>query len=143
MNTKSLNNYKAVFDGGGTQYCVAETIKEAAELFTEDQQQEPVLMQRTGTGVKVIVPEPELAFVTKVGETEHTAGCRAYPSGGNVVRGQKLFLSAVAADGYNFVGWFQDGVAEALSTEPEAEIAVSSDSKVPATITYEARFQLQ
>lgn len=143
MNTKSLNNYKGVFDSGGTQYCVAETIEEAAKLFAEDQQQEPVLIHRTGVGVKVIVPEPELSFVTKVGETEYTAGCRAYPSGGNVVRGQKLFLSAVAADGYDFVGWFQDGGAEALSTEPETEIAVSSDSKVPATITYEARFQLQ
>jgi uncharacterized repeat protein (TIGR02543 family) len=142
MNTKSLNNYKGVFDGGGTQFCVAETITEAAELFTEDQGQEPVLLQRTGTGVKVIVPDPELAFVTKVGDTEYTAGCRAYPSKGDVVRGQKLFLSAVTADGYTFKGWYQDGVTEPLSTDEECEVTVSSDSKVPVTITYEARFEL-
>lgn len=142
MNTKSLNNYKGVFDGGGTQYCVAETITEAAGLFTEDQGQEPVLLQRTGTGVKVIVPDPELTFVTKVGETEYAAGCRAYPSKGDVVRGQKLFLSAVVADGYTFKGWYQDGITEPLSVDEECEISVSSDSKVPVTITYEARFEL-
>ena len=142
MNTKSLNNYKGVFDGGGTQFCVAGTITEAAGLFTDEQGQEPVLLQRTGTGVKVIVPDPELSFVTKVGETESAAGCRAYPSKGDVVNGQKLFLSAVTADGYTFKGWYQDSSATPLSTDEECEVTVSSDSKVPTVITYEARFEL-
>lgn len=140
MTVKSLNHYKGLYDGGATTFCDAQTIVEAAELLTNTEGLEPTLLQKVGTGIKVVVPDAALAFTTNVEETAHTAGCRAYPSGGNVTRGQKLFLSAVAADGYKFIGWYQGDTL--LSAEAEAEVVVESIATVPTTIVYEAKFQL-
>ena len=139
MTVKSLNHYKGTYDGGTTTFCDASDIIEAATLLSSDGL-EPSLLQRVGTGIKVVVPDASLAFKTSVEETAYTAGCRAYPSGGNVIRGQKLFLSAVASDGYKFTGWYQGEVL--LSADAEAEVEVESTATVPAVINYEARFQI-
>lgn len=139
MTTKLLNHYKGLFDGGAADFCDATTMVEAAQLLVKDGI-EPTLLQRVGTGIKVLVPDAPLSFKTSVGETEHTAGCRAYPSGGEVVRGQKLFLSAVAADGYSFTGWYNG--TDLVSAELEAEVTVESDATLPSVITYEAKFKL-
>ena len=124
MTVKSLNHYKGTYDGGTTTFCDASDIIEAATLLSSDGL-EPSLLQRVGTGIKVVVPDASLAFKTSVDETAHTAGCRAYPSGGNVIRGQKLFLSAVASDGYKFTGWYQGEVL--LSADAEAEVEVERE----------------
>lgn len=139
MSIKLLNSYQATYEGGATALCNAQTMEEAAKILT-DNTQEPSVLQKTGVGIKVSVPDPALAFTTEVAETEYTAGCRSYPkNGGQVKAGDTVFLSAVAAEGYNFVGWYQG--ATKLSEEAEAAVVVESTSPVPAVIVYEAKFE--
>lgn len=139
MTTKLLNHYKGLFDGGAADFCDASTMVAAAELLVKDGI-EPTLLQRVGTGIKVLVPDAPLSFKTSVEATAYAAGCRAYPSGGEVVRGQKLFLSAAKGDGYSFAGWYNG--ADLISAELEAEVTVESDTTLPSVITYEAKFNL-
>lgn len=136
MTTKLLNHYKGMYEGNAVAFCDAETMEDAVRIFSEEV--EPNLVQKTGAGIKVIVPDASLAFKTDVDDTAYASGCRAYPSGGAVERGQKVFLSAVAAEGYTFEGWYQGETL--LSKEEEAEVTVASTASVPSIITYEARF---
>lgn len=140
MSVKMLNSYKATYVGGATALCNAQTMEEAAKILSEENQ-EPSVLQKTGSGIRVSVPDPALAFTTVVGDaTAYTAGCRSYPEhGGQVKAGDTVFLTAVAAEGYNFVGWYQ-GTTK-LSEDAEAAVVVESASPVPAVIEYEARFE--
>lgn len=139
MATKMLNSYKATYVGGATALCNAQTMEEAAKILSEDNQ-EPSVLQKTGTGIRVSVPDPALAFTTTVDATAYAAGCRSYPAhGGQVKAGDTVFLSAIAVEGYNFVGWYQG--ATKLSEDAEAAVVVESASPVPAVIEYEARFE--
>lgn len=139
MSIKLLNSYEATYEGGGKALCNAQTMEEAAKVLSEEF--EPSILQRTAAGIKVLVPDPALAFTTQVSDdTAYEAGCRSYPAnGGQVKAGDTVFLTAVAAEGYNFVGWYQG--ATKLSEDVEAAIVVESASPVPAVITYEARFE--
>ena len=140
MSVTMLNSYKATYVGGATGLCNAQTMEEAAKILTEGNQ-EPSVLQKTGSGIRVSVPDPALAFTTKVSDdTAYAAGCRSYPeNGGQVKAGDTVFLSAVAAEGYNFTGWYQG--ATKLSDAVEAAVVVESASSVPAMITYEAHFE--
>lgn len=138
MSTKLLNSYTATYEGGATAVCNAQTMEEAAGILSDDL--EPSILQKTGAGIKVSIPDPALAFTTSVADAAYTAGCRAYPAnGGSVEAGDTVFLSAVPVEGYNFVGWYQGETL--VSSEAEAAIVVTSTSAVPAVITYEARFE--
>ena len=140
MAIKLLNSYQATYEGGATALCNALTMEEAAKILT-DASQEPSVLQKTGAGIRVSIPDPAIAFTTAVeSEAAYTAGCRSYPvNGGQVKIGDTVFLSAVAAEGYNFVGWYQG--ATKLSDEAEAAVVVESTSPVPAIIVYEAHFE--
>ena len=140
MSVKMLNSYKATYVGGATALCNAQTMEEAAKILSEENQ-EPSVLQKTGAGIRVSVPDPALAFTTKVADdTAYTAGCRSYPeNGGQVKAGDTVFLTAVAAEGYNFTGWYQG--ATKLSDDVEAAVVVESASPVPAVIIYEAHFE--
>ena len=139
MSTKLLNGYEATYEGGAKAMCNAQTMEEAAKILSDDT--EPSILQKVAAGIRVSVPDPALAFTTEVvDETAHTAGCRAYPEhGGQVKAGDTVFLSAVAAEGYNFVGWYQG--ATKLSDDAETAVVVESASPVPAIIVYEAHFE--
>ena len=138
MSVRTLNSYKATFVGGATALCNAQTMEEAAKILSEEQ--EPSILQKTGSGIRVSVPDPALAFTTVVDATAYAAGCRSYPAhGGQVKAGDTVFLSAIPAEGYNFVGWYQ-GTTK-LSEDTEAAVVVESASPVPAVIEYEARFE--
>ena len=138
MSVRTLNSYKATYVGGATALCNAQTMEEAAKILSEEQ--EPSILQKTGSGIKVSVPDPALAFTTVVDATAYAAGCRSYPAhGGQVKAGDTVFLSAIPAEGYNFVGWYQ-GTTK-LSEDTEAAVVVESASPVPAVIEYEARFE--
>ena len=138
MSVRTLNSYKATFVGGATALCNAQTMEEAAKILSEEQ--EPSILQKTGSGIRVSVPDPALAFTTIVDATAYAAGCRSYPAhGGQVKAGDTVFLSAIPAEGYNFVGWYQ-GTTK-LSEDTEAAVVVESASPVPAVIEYEARFE--
>ena len=138
MSVKLLNSYEATYEGGTTAKCYAQTMEEAAKVLSDEI--EPSILQRVGSGIKVIVPDPALAFKTEVAAEAYAAGCRAYPAnGGQVKAGDTVFLSAVPAAGYNFTGWYQGDVK--LSEDVEAAVEVASASPVPAVISYEARFE--
>ena len=138
MSVKLLSSYEATYEGGTTARCNAQTMEEAAKVLSDEI--EPSILQRIGTGIKVVVPDPALAFKTEVGATAYAAGCRAYPAnGGQVKAGDTVFLSAVSAEGYRFTGWYQGEVK--LSEDSEAAVVVASASAVPAVVTYEARFE--
>jgi hypothetical protein len=138
MTIKLLNSYEANYEGGATAQCNAQTMEEAAKVLSDEI--EPSIIRKTGAGVRVIVPDPALAFKTEVAADMYTAGNRAYPAnGGQVKLGDTVFLSAVPVEGYRFTGWYQGDVK--LSEEVEAAVVVASASNVPAVITYEARFE--
>lgn len=138
MSVKLLNSYEATYEGGTTAKCNAETMDAAAKVLSDEI--EPSILQRVGTGIKVIVPDPALSFKTEVAAAAYAAGCRAYPAaGGQVKAGDTVFLSAVPAEGYSFTGWYQGNVK--LSEDIEAAVVVASASAVPAVIAYEARFE--
>lgn len=140
MAVKTLNSYQATYAGGATSMCDARTIEEAAKILT-DETQEPNILQKICSGVKVSIPDPALAFSTSVtSDAAYDAGCRSYPArGGQVKVGDVVYLSAVAVDGYNFVGWYQGPTK--LSDSAEAAVVVESASPVPVDIVYEARFE--
>jgi hypothetical protein len=139
MSTKLLNGYEATYEGGAKAMCNAQTMEEAAKILSDET--EPSILQKVAAGIRVSVPDPALAFTTSVeNEAAYTAGCRAYPEhGGQVKAGDTVFLSAVAAEGYNFVGWYQG--ATKLSDDAETAVVVESASPVPAIIVYEAHFE--
>ena len=139
MSTKLLNSYEATYEGGAKAVCNSQTMEEAAKILSEET--EPSILQKVAAGIRVAVPDPALAFKTEVtGEGCYDAGCRSYPSAGGIVKaGDTVFLSAVAVDGYNFLGWYQGETL--LSEDAEAAVVVASSSAVPAVITYEARFE--
>ena len=139
MSTKLLNSYEATYEGGATAVCNAQTMEEAAKVLSDET--EPSILQRVAAGIKVLVPDPALAFTTTVkDDAAYEAGCRSYPAnGGQVKVGDTVFLSAVAVEGYSFVGWYQGDTQ--LSTDAETAVTVASASSVPAVITYEARFE--
>lgn len=138
MSIKTLNQYKASYEDGAVDLCNAEDFVGAVTVLSAET--EPIVVQKIGKGIKVAIPDPALAFETVVGAESFAAGCRAYPSGGAVEKEQKVFLSAVPAEGYNFVGWYQGETL--LSEDAEAEVTVASTSQVPVTIKYEAKFTL-
>jgi hypothetical protein len=138
MSTKLLNSYEATYAGGAKAVCNSQTMEEAAKLLSEET--EPSILQKVAEGIRVSVPDPALAFKTSVADAMYTAGNRAYPANGGIVKaGDTVFLSAVAVDGYNFIGWYQGETK--LSEDAEAAVVVASTSAVPAVITYEARFE--
>lgn len=139
MALKLLNSYQATYEGGTTAMCDAQTMEEAAKVLSDTT--EPNVLQKIRAGVKVLVPDPALAFKTEVTDSvAYAAGCRTYPAnGGQVKAGDTVFLSAVAADGYNFTGWYQGETK--LSDSAETAVVVESASPVPAVIVYEAHFE--
>ena len=137
MAVKTLKRYKGTYEGGATIMCDAEKMEEAVVILAEET--EPNIVQKVGEGIKVNVPDPALAFTTTVDEVMYSAGCRAYPeTGGQVVNGQIVYLSAVASEGYQFDGWYQGDTL--ISSNEEAAVEIASASAVPAIITYEAKF---
>lgn len=138
MAIKLLNSYEATYEGGAVARCNAQTMEEAAKVLSDEI--EPGIIQKVGAGIKVLIPDPALAFKTEVAADMYAAGNRAYPAnGGQVKLGNTVFLSAVPVEGYKFTGWYQGETK--LSEDVEAAIVVASASNVPAVITYEARFE--
>lgn len=136
MSVKSLKQYKATFDDNTSTSCVAADMEKAAGLL--DSAEKPVaILQKIADNVQVDVPDPVFAVETFVDSA--SVDCKSYPSRGEGVKnGDKVFLSAVAGEGYTFDGWYLG--EDKVSSEAEAAITIDSDSEVPATIRYEAKF---
>ena len=84
MSTKLLNSYEATYAGGAKAVCNSQTMEEAAKLLSEET--EPSILQKVAEGIRVSVPDPALAFKTAVADAMYTAGNRAYPANGGIVK---------------------------------------------------------
>ena len=102
-----------------------------------------ILIQKTVTNSKVAIPAPAIAIKTVVtGSGAETAGCKATPYNiSSVENGDKVWFTAIAAEGFAFSGWYLGD--ELRSTEESYEATISYAGTTPTTLEYEARFVVQ
>ena len=144
MSKQILNQFKGLFADGREVAVVASTIVDAATTLTSETE-EPNLVQRTASGVTVLVPDANVAFLTAVSPAEaKTAGCVATPETYTVPSGQKVIFSAVPTTGWVFSEWRKDGVALSDSAVPPALLPAVTEITVTAGagayVTYTAVF---
>lgn len=136
----SLNQYKANYADSTELSVAASSIADAIVALAEAKEGEPSLIQRVVTGIKVAIPAPAIAIKTIVTDaTAETAGCKATPYNINSVEnGDKVWFTAIVAEGYAFEGWYLDN--ELQSADESYEATISYAGITPTTLTYEARF---
>ena len=136
----SLNQYKASYADSTDLTVAAETLADAIVALEEAKSDEPSLIQRTVTGIKVAIPAPAIAIKTTVtGSGAVSAGCKATPYNiASVENGDKVWFTAIAVDGFTFSGWYLGD--ELQSTEESYEATIAYAGTTPTTLEYEARF---
>jgi hypothetical protein len=136
----SLNQYKACYADSTELSVAAETLADAIVALAEAKADEPSLIQKTVTNIKVAIPAPAIAIKTVVtGSGAETAGCKATPYNiASVENGNKVWFTAIAAEGFAFSGWYLGD--ELQSTEESYEATISYAGTTPTTLEYEARF---
>lgn len=138
---KSLNQYKAAFPDSTELSVAASSMADALEALAEAKKNiEPSLLQKTLTGISVAIPAPAIAIETFVtGTGAANAGCKATPySIDSVENGDKVWFTAIAAEGFVFEGWYLGD--EQVSTDESYEATISYAGATPTTLKYEARF---
>ena len=115
MSTVLLNTYKATYKDGASTRCNAQSITDAIKLFTDSASEEPEDVERTATGMSVVIPdsggggdEGTISFTTEATFEDQPSplGMYTFPSAGTVNPGDKLFLSAFATENVSFDGWY-------------------------------------
>jgi hypothetical protein len=136
----SLNQYKASYADSTDLTVAAETLADAIEVLADAKQGEPSIIQKTVTGISVAIPSPAIAVkTTVVGSGASEAGCKATPySIDSVEKGDKVWFTAITAEGFTFTGWYLDD--ELLSTEESYEATIAYTGQTPTILEYEARF---
>jgi hypothetical protein len=136
----TLNQYKASYADSTEMTVVAENITNAIEALSVAKPSEPSLIQKTVTGIATAIPSPAIAIKTKVtGSGAETAGCKATPYEiGSVENGDKVWFTAITAEGFVFGGWYLND--ELLSSEESYEATVAYTGSTPTVLEYEARF---
>lgn len=140
---KSLNQYKAAFPDSTELTVAASSMMDALEALGEAHKAgEPSLLQKTLTGVAVAIPAPAIAIETFVtGAGAQAAGCKATPySIAQVENGDKVWFTAIPAEGFEFEGWYLDDGQE--SEEESYEATISYAGATPTKLRYEARFKV-
>ena len=136
----SLNQYKASYADSTDLTVAAETLADAIVALGEAKSDEPSLIQRTVTGIKVAIPAPAIAIKTTVtGSGAVSAGCKATPYNiSSVKNGDKVWFTAIPVDGFTFEGWYLNNELQSAEESYEATIAYAGTT--PTTLEYEARF---
>lgn len=136
----SLNQYKASYADSTDMSVAAETLADAIVALAEAKADEPSLIQRTVTNIKVAIPAPAIAIKTVVtGTGASSAGCKATPYNiGSVENGDKVWFTAIAVEGFTFSGWYLNN--ELQSSDESYEATISYAGTTPTTLEYEARF---
>lgn len=136
----SLNQYKAAYADSTDLTVAAGTMADALVALAEAKQGEPNLLQKTVTGIAVAIPAPAIGIKTFVTGTGASAsGCKATPYTINSVEnGDKVWFTAIKADGFNFDGWYLEN--ELQSTEESYEATIAYAGTTPTMLEYEARF---
>ena len=132
----SLNQYKA-------SYADSTDMSVAAASLADAKPGEPSLIQRVVTGIKVAIPAPAIAIKTFVtGTGAEASGCKATPYNiSSVENGDKVWFTAIVAEGYTFSGWYLND--ELQSTDESYEATISYAGTTPTTLEYEARFVVE
>ena len=136
----SLNQYKAAFPDSTELSVAASSMADAITALAEAHTGEPSLIQKTVTGIAVVIPAPAIAVKTTVtGSGASAAGCKATPyTIGSVENGDKVWFTAIAVEGFTFSGWYLG--EELQSTEESYEATIAYAGTTPTTLEYEARF---
>ena len=136
----SLNQYKASYADSTDMSVAAETLADAIVALAEAKADEPSLIQRTVTNIKVAIPAPAIAIKTTVtGTGAVSAGCKATPYNiASVENGDKVWFTAIAVEGFTFSGWYLNN--ELQSADESYEATISYAGTTPTTLEYEARF---
>lgn len=127
--------YLVVTTDGKSHRIVADSIK--GVLAAVDEEETPIAnIFRNVSISEGTVSEPATVSAKVLPAVAYATGCRAFPVlPVNTVQGKTIVLSAVAANGWKFSGWFTpDG--KVISTEIQATVLVE---KAGENI-YEARF---
>ena len=136
----SLNQYKASYADSTDMSVAASSLADAIVALAEAKEGEPSLIQRVVTGIKVAIPAPTIAIKTLVtGTGAEASGCKATPYNiSSVENGDKVWFTAIVAEGYAFSGWYLNDELQSADESYEATIAYAGTT--PTTLEYEARF---
>lgn len=136
----SLNQYKASYADSTDLSVAAASMADAIVALAEAKADEPSLIQKTVSNIKVAIPAPAIAIKTVVtGSGAVSAGCKATPYNiASVENGDKVWFTAIAVEGFSFSGWYLGD--ELQSTEESYEATISYAGTTPTTLEYEARF---
>jgi glycine cleavage system pyridoxal-binding protein P len=139
----SLNQYKASYADSTDMSVAASSLADAIVALAEAKEGEPSLIQRVVTGIKVAIPAPAIAIKTLVtGTGAEASGCKATPYNiSSVENGDKVWFTAIVAEGYAFSGWYLND--ELQSSDESYEATISYAGTTPTTLEYEARFVVQ
>ena len=88
----------------------------------------------------ISVPDPTISVKTEVtGANAVEGGCKATPyTIAEVKKGDKVWFTAIPADGFVFGGWYLDN--KLLSNDESYEATIEYNGTSPVTLNYEARF---
>ena len=136
----NLNTYKAVFPDSQERSIAAESMADAIQTLEDLHNGEPSLLQKTFTGMVISVPDPTISVKTEVtGANAAESGCKATPyTIAEVKKGDKVWFTAIPADGFVFGGWYLDNTL--LSNDESYEATIEYNGTSPVTLNYEARF---
>ena len=125
MGIVEMKEFRVMQQNGENNITVCANAKQAIQIF--DTPQNPVTqLVRTRTAIQVNVPDETLDvnFRTVIaGNGAELAGCKATPSTFEVPDGSSVIFQALAAEGFNFLGWY---IGEDTSGEPESTSLVAS-----------------
>lgn len=114
VTAKTLNQYIGTDSVGNQTTIVAEDMTTACEVYHEQEDADPIIMQCTKQNIKCVLPTTYTTFNTVVkdntGEnTAATAGCVATPVNYTLEAGTQQIFTATPADGWEFTKWQIDG----------------------------------
>ena len=141
---QTLNQYIGSDSLGNQTTIVAEDMTTACEVYHEQENADPTIMQCTKQGIKCVLPTQYVTFTTEVknaaGEaTPETAGCRATPVNYTLAAGTKQIFTANAAEGWAFTKWQIDGV-DVTGEEGTKAVALLTIPASPTSIKITAIF---
>lgn len=141
---QTLNQYIGTDSLGNQTTIVAEDMTTACEVYHDQEDADPILMQCTKQNIKCVLPTQYVTFNTVVkdstgGNTAATAGCTATPVNYTLAAGTTQIFTATAVEGWTFTKWRIDGV-DVEGDEGTKAVALLTIPAAPTQITIEAVF---
>ena len=144
VTAQTLNQYIGSDSVGKQTTIVAADMTTACEVYHEQEDADPIMMQCTKQNIKCVLPKTYTTFNTVVkdnsgGNTAATAGCAATPVNYTLEAGTTQVFTATAADGWEFTKWQIDGV-DVEGEEGTKAVALLTIPASPTIIEIEAVF---